>query len=44
MRWVVKMWSWVLFVRPSKRRLIASNDNPQIELLVADFLEEDEGW
>lgn len=39
------MWSWVLFVRPSKRRLIANNDNPQIELFaLADFLEEDEGW
>ena len=39
------MWSWVLFVRPSKRRLIPSSESPHTELLLLEdvFLEDDEG-
>ena len=42
---MLKMWSWVLFVRPSKRRLIPSSESPQMELLLLedDFFEDDEG-
>ena len=47
------MWSWVVFVRPSKRRLIASRERPQRLLLAfwfvedeegEDFLDEEDGW
>ena len=39
--WVVKMWSWVEFVRPSKRRFIPRRKRPHAELFCAD--EEEEG-
>ena len=45
-RKAVKIWSWVLFVRPSNSRFMPSKERPQIELLPApdpDFFLE-EGW
>ena len=47
--WVRKMWSWVLLVRPSKRRFIARRERPQRLLFLLEeddergFLEDD-GW
>lgn len=45
-RWVLKMWSWVLFVRPSKRRFIPNSMRPHAELLLLgdDFFDDEEGW
>lgn len=45
-RWVLKMWSCVLFVRPSKRRFIPSSMRPHAELLLLgeDVLDDEEGW
>lgn len=44
-RWVLKMWSWVLFVRPSKRRFMPRSMRPHAELslLGFDFLEDEVG-
>lgn len=48
------MWSWVVLVRPSKRRLIARRNRPQTLLLLGlasrdggfldDDEEEEDGW
>lgn len=45
-RWVLNMWSCVLFVRPSNKRLMLSSMRPHAELLLLgeDFLEDDVGW
>lgn len=47
MEGLVKMWSWVLFVRPSRRRLMERRRRPHALLVVAgleDLEEEEEGW
>lgn len=38
------MWSWVLFVRPSKRRLMPRRDKPHKELLFTELEEEEEDF